>query len=807
MTLLPAKLLILLRFIEAASSQPAISFPFNSQLPPAARIDEPFSYTLAPYTFTSTSPNISYSLGNHPDWLSFDADERRLHGTPTDADVPPGDVVGQPVDIVAKDDTGETTMRATLVVARAPPPKVEIPMPKQIDSFGKFSSPSSILSYPSAVFKFSFHPKTFGDRDLNYYATSADGSPLPAWIHFDGPSMTFSGRTPPFKSLVQPPQAFDVKLVASDIVGFAATSLTFSIVVGSHQLTADHPIISLNARRGSELRYNDLKNGIRIDGQPVAPGDLSVTTDRLPKWLSYDPNTFRLRGTPGKRDHSTSLNISFHDPFADTLDVLVEIHIASRLFESTPGDIKLQPGTLFEFDLAKHFRNPEDLEIKVTTSPHQDWLKADGLKMSGIVPRSAKGEFETQVDARSRRSGIRETEAFKASFLSLDGTTAVAKKPTSPTPTQTSESHAATADPNTQVGRLSTGEILLATIIPIIFITILLMLLICYVRRRGARRTYLSSRYRNNMTNPMAASLAANSSGLSTQEMERVGGAMLVGAHSFKPAPLAHLEAISHFSGGESSDTLGRLSDAEAPRRLLPDEATTTLRSIDDSSDSSDDNRQSWITVEGDEAAMGRGGYGLARKSHRTDTTIPELTHDLFPTPGLFEARKGDFRSGLDVRIPSFEPAPCTQGSASAMYSPYGPSLGAHSNMTSSSVALPVALEHDYRWHPGNDESLSNWETIAESERGGSVSEVRRPEQALLGHGAQDSRNWSYAGSTTGNKSLGTDMSFESSENWRVIGGPRSVAAHQSYKDLVAESPFHPSRPGTGRDGARPGER
>lgn len=810
MTVLPVNLAILL-CAQLASSQPTISFPFNSQLPPVARLDKFFAYSFAPFTFTSSSKDISYTLGEHPDWLSLESDGRRLYGTPKDANVPSGDVVGQNVDIIAHDDTGETTMKATLVVARKPPPKVEIPMAEQIDRFGKFSAPSSILSYPSADFKFSFDAKTFGDQDLNYYATSGDGSPLPAWVHFDASSKTFSGRTPPFKSLVQPPQAFDLNLVASDVVGFAAASLSFSIVVGSHKLTTDHPIISLNASRGAELKYGGLKNGIQIDGKPVKTGDLKVTTDRLPDWLAYDPDTLGLKGTPGKEDHSTNLTISFHDPFADTLDVLVEIHVASGLFESTLDDMELQPGTYFEFDLAEHFRKPEDLDVHVTMSPREDWLKVDGLKMSGNVPKSAKGSFKISIDARSKGSGMRETEAFNVSFLALDGTTAIPKKPTSPTPTDTSEPHAPTADASdAQTGHLSTGEILLATIIPIIFITILIMLLVCYVRRRRARRTYLSSKYRAKMANPMASSLHAHPSDLAMREMERIGGVAFTGTHSSKPAPRAHVDAISQSFRRPSSGDLRRLSRAEAPGSLLSDDGTT-LRSLDDSSDSSDDDRQSWVTVEGDDTGMTGGSRGRTRRSHRSDTTFPESTHQLLSTPDIFsEARNADFRSGLDVRIPTIEDLPRAQASPSTIYkqSPScQPSLGVYSNMTTSSVALPSVLERNYRSHARNDASMSNWETIAESEAGETVSEVRRPDRALLSRKGDESRNWSYMQSSVGSKSLLTDISFESTENWRVIGGPRSGGPHQSYRDLIDDAPFHPTRPGTTREGARPGER
>ncbi|PHH87747.1 hypothetical protein CDD83_8454 [Cordyceps sp. RAO-2017] len=802
MTSILASLLVLV-LAQVAGGQPAISFPFNSQLPPAARVNKFFSYSLPPSTFTSDSKKITYSLGEHPGWLAIESDGRRLYGTPTDADLPPGQVVGQTVQVIATDDKGPTTMEATLVVSRNPPPAVQIPMSKQIDSFGKFSAPSSVLFYPSTGFEFSFDRKTFGEQQFNYYATSGDGSPLPAWVSFDAPSLTFSGKTPPFKSLIQPPQAFDFRLVASDIVGFAASSLSFSIVVGSHKLTTDNPIISLNASWGSELVYKGLENGIQLDGKPVAPGDLDATTDRLPKWLSYDSRTARLQGSPGPGDHTTNFTISYHDPFADTLDVLVIVHVASSLFESTLDDMEARPGSYFEFDLSKHFRNPGDIDLKVTTSPQEDWLKVDGFKLSGQVPKTAKGDFKITIRAKSKKSGLEETEVFGISFLSLDGSTA---SPTAATPTSTATqtptgSHDPTAEAaESESGHLSTGEILLATIIPIIFITILLMLLVCYLRRRRARRTYLSNKFRTKISHPMIASPGTNDSDSTMHEVPRAGAAAHTKAKHFGPGPVGYAEVLSQSSRRRSSQTLGGSSVADRPRPLLEDARTVTIRSV--GSSDSDSERQSWVTVEGDDAGMAARNQDVAR-NHRSDTTsFADSTHQVLPTPDFFsEARNGPFRSGLDTAIPTMEDLPSVQPSPVHVYRPqhghYRPrqSLGAQSNTTSSSTALPPIFAGGFRSHTRNDASVSNWETIAESEAGDSIAELRRPDRALISSRPDESRQWYDTDSSNGSKSLGTDPSFGSSENWRVIGprgGPSTV-----YRDMVDEAPFHPSRPGT----------
>ncbi|PNY26194.1 Axial budding pattern protein 2 [Tolypocladium capitatum] len=805
--------LVILLLAQEATSRPAISFPFNAQLPLAARIDRFFSYSFSPTTFTSES-NITYSLGKHPDWLSIESNTRRLYGTPKDSDVSPGNVVGQPVDIVATDGQGSTTMSATMVISRNPPPSVQIPMSKQIEGFGNFSAPSSVLSYPSTNFKYSFDPNTFGQQQgLNFYATSGNSSPLPAWVNFESASLTFSGKTPPFESLVQPPQTFDFSLVASDIVGFSASSLSFSIVVGSHKLTTDKPIVALNASRGSELTYDGLENGIRLDGEQVAAGDLAVTTDGLPDWLSYDSKTGKIRGTPGQGDHSQNFTISVHDPFSDTLDVLAVVTVASTLFESTLADTNVRPGSNFDLDLAKCFRNPDDVQVKVTTSPDEDWLKVDGLKLHGQVPKSAKGNFKISIDAASKSSNLMETEVLGVSFLALDGTTTTATASVgSPTSSVTrTQTNSATVDSaESQSGHLSTGEILLATIIPIIVITVLLMLLVCFFRRRRARQTYLSSKYRTKISNPVAGSMRVTDSGLSMREMEAMGGVVRIETQMFKPGKVGYAEVASQSSGRRSSDISGHVSDPERPQELLVDEArTATITSVGNTE--RDDRRCSWVTVEGEEATAATQSEQSSR-SRKSDSTFLGSIHQVLPLPAfLSDARNGNFRSGLGTTIATMEDFLGVQATPSMAYKPpersrARQSPGAPSTTTSSSAALPPMLESNQRANVPGDASIPNWEAIAEREAADSMVGLGKPDMALFLSSTKDSRQWYDVELSSGSKRLGTEVSFASSENWRVIGqlrGPRGPSP--SYKDLVDDAPFNPIPPAErNRDASSP---
>ncbi|RDA93606.1 hypothetical protein CP533_6156 [Ophiocordyceps camponoti-saundersi (nom. inval.)] len=783
-----AAALLAFTLAQLAAAQPAITFPFNSQLPPAARIGKFFSFTLSPLTFTSPdSDHVSYALGKHPDWLSLGTDGLRLYGTPRDTNVPRGRVVGQPVEIIATDGQGPTTMKATVVVSRDPPPAIRLPIAKQIGGFGKFSAPSSVLSYPDTAFKFTFDRDTFGGKPLNHYATSGDGSPLPAWVSFDNGSMTFSGKTPPFKSLVQPPQAFDLRLVASDIVGFAAASINFAIVVGSHNLTTDQPVVSLRASWGSKLSYDGFVHGIRLDDKPIAPSDLTVTTDRLPPWLALDPTTGKLEGTPGPGDHSTSFTVSFHDPLSDTLDVEVTVQVDTSLFESTVEDMEARPDSRIDVDLAKNFRHPDDVQVELTTNPKQDWLQVHGLRISGHVPKSAKGDFQVSIRAKSKKSDVQETEKFGVAILALDGSTTVPAGPTTPsTPTGTRRNDPTGTGSPTQTpangaesepSRLSTGEIMLATIIPVIFIAVLLMLLVCCVRRRRRRQAYMSGGKGGKaiISHPMAISHDST-----TMDKTAVVGARAEKLRHYKPTRGATV-VMKTASRRRSSDTLGPGDEFDsgfsAGTQAYDGRRSMTARSVD----STECDRRSWITIEGDDAAsIAPGSVG----SHMSDTTFSESTHQLLPTvDSLHEPIVHDFRSGLDMTIPTMEP---DQPTALNIYkrsgqSPTRQSLGAHSIQTSSSVALPSTLGRNW----GTQRSMSNWETIAESDAGDSASEaaaaLRRPDRALMGDDGRR-RQWYDESPRIGGveDDRCTEDSFSSSENWRVIG-PRTGRQSLSF--------------------------
>ncbi|KAI3390899.1 hypothetical protein diail_8428 [Diaporthe ilicicola] len=489
--------------VEAA---PTISFPINSQVPPVARLSQPFSYVFASTTFTSSSGSpLSYSLEDPPSWLSLDSDLRRLYGTPQDADVGPGTNVGVPVTLVATDSTGSTPLVVTLVVSRNPGPVVKVPVSDQIRNFGTYSEPASILLYPDRSFLFAFAPDTFVDTevpDLNYYAVTTDNSPLPAWIAFDEGTSAFTGSTPPFASLIEPPQTFSLKLIASDVTGFSAASIVFSIVVGSHALTASQPSITLNATVGEPLTYTGLVGSVRIDGQPASSSDVSsATTENLPSWLFFDPSSWTIAGTPPVTAQSTSFSVIMEDGFSDKLNITFDVEFAGGdgPFQGTFPKLSLGPGDQLSFDLKPFLLGPSASGITADVQPSTSWIEFDAssLVLSGEVPTSAPSsviEVVFNIDPANRRLRRDGTVQSPKLTIQISGSTSMSTGAMNPGSSTTSASPAATsskssAEPGNQPGHnATTNVVLIAVLVPVI-LGLLLSICFCFCcyRRRQRR--------------------------------------------------------------------------------------------------------------------------------------------------------------------------------------------------------------------------------------------------------------------------------------------------------------------------------
>jgi len=480
---------------RVCSAVPAIYFPINSQVPPVARVGHPFSFVFSPSTFSSNT-QLTYSLANGPAWLAVDSASRRLYGTPGEADVTGDDMDGVHFDLLAADSSGSVTLTATIVVSRKPSPIVKIPLSQQIPDFGSFSKPSSIRTSPDTAFTLRFAKDTFTDptgKGLTYYAAMADNTPLPSWVSFNASSLSFTGRTPTLNTLMVMPQSVSLQLLASDVVGFSAASLPFTIVFGKHKITADNSSVVLSATSGTELSYTELKSHVKYDGQDVQPETVSVaSTPDIPAWLSVDDDTWEISGTPPGTAKSSNFTIVLRDTFSDTLNLTVSLNVTNGLFKSSLPELTIEAGEHFSLDLGSRLLNPSDTMLSISTTPRATWIRFESSQnvISGDAPEALTlPSITIEIHAKSRSSGLEVSQDLPVRVRTSTLEVASSTSSSRPTPTASSSANPDPASETRHEAPLK--DILMATLIPTMMLLLVLACLIfcCLRRRRGESST------------------------------------------------------------------------------------------------------------------------------------------------------------------------------------------------------------------------------------------------------------------------------------------------------------------------------
>jgi hypothetical protein len=283
--------------------------------------DAAFTFQLAANTFADVDAGavLTYSAqlaggGALPAWLSFDAATRTFSGTPLNAHV--GTVS---IDVIASDGNGGTvTDTFDIVVANTnDAPTVANPLPNR-------------NATEDAAFNVTFAVNTFADPDagdtLTYTAQLAGGGALPAWLSFDAATRTFSGT--PLNAHVG---TVSIDVIANDGNGGTVTD-TFDLVVGNTNdaPTIANPIPNQNATEDAAFFFQFAANTF---ADPDAGGVLTYSAQlggggALPVWLSFDPVTRTLSGTPLNAHVGTvSIDVIASDgnggTVTDTFDIVV----------------------------------------------------------------------------------------------------------------------------------------------------------------------------------------------------------------------------------------------------------------------------------------------------------------------------------------------------------------------------------------------------------------------------------------------------------------------------------------------------
>jgi len=349
-----------------------------------------------------------------PAWLAYDRDTRTLSGQP------PADFNGVVALEISASDGNATTVRE-LIVSIAPVNDAPVLSAALAD----------LTSDEDTPFAFALQTDRFADVDgdtLSYTVTLDDGSPLPAWLGFDG--AVLSGT---------PPQDFNgtltLAITASD--GNASVSDIFTLTIAP---VNDAPVlaVALDDRVFAEDGLIDFvlpANAFTdVDGDALTVAAGLANGDPLPDWLSFVGG--RFTGQP-PQDFNGALSIvvtasdgvlAASGSFTLTIAAVNDapepgIALSDRTFaEDSPVSVTIPAGAFTD-------RDGDTLVLNARLAngdPLPAWLSFDGSVLSGQPPRDFNGALAIEIVASDGALTARQTFALTIAPVNDAPITAVA---------------------------------------------------------------------------------------------------------------------------------------------------------------------------------------------------------------------------------------------------------------------------------------------------------------------------------------------------------------------------------------------
>ncbi|KAH7360020.1 hypothetical protein BKA66DRAFT_552396 [Pyrenochaeta sp. MPI-SDFR-AT-0127] len=410
-----AKLLLCIAtLIILVAAAPRVNYPLNHQFPPIAHVEKQFNFQFAPTTFSSDSDNLYYSLIGSPTWLSLDSQSRTLSGTPRTSDV--GTVS---FTITAAGQAGAVAnMESKLIVSADDTLEAKENITAELSTAGKVTGPKTVILKPSAPFVITFPLDTFSPtiKKLSYFATLVDHTPLPAWISFDPASIHFAGIAPPPES----PQTIKILLIACETPGFAASSVTFTMMISDHSLNFKPPTQTINIPKGGEVRVVGLKKKLYFDDLPILENELQSAAVDTPSWLAFDNRTLEFSGTAPSDLMSQKLTVTAMDQHGDIAEHTIHLAFISDLFAGEFGVISITVGQDFEYRLPQSTFAKDYQSVTVDFMSLAEYLHFDSatLAISGTIP----AEFPSQdadcsITVISNDGTVKDTRSFRIKIL------------------------------------------------------------------------------------------------------------------------------------------------------------------------------------------------------------------------------------------------------------------------------------------------------------------------------------------------------------------------------------------------------
>lgn len=376
--------------IDAVNDAPVVNVNVGGE---TATTETLFEIVLPENAFidADTGDTLTYS-GDFPAWLNIDPTTGTLSGTPS-----PESVGEHTVTITASDSSEETASQSFQLVID---PANRAPTLTQIED--QTTDEDSLFNLDVS--------SNFEDLDgdaLTFSATLENGDSLPDWLSFNSETGVFNG-TPRNDDV----GAIEVVVTASD--GSETISSTFAIDVEN---TNDGPVVEssiLNATTDEDAAFSlDVSENFSDQdlGDTLTFSATLENGEPLPSWLSIDPESGELTGTPENGDVGTiQISVTASDGGATANNVFsltVENTNDEPVVTTDIGDQNVLEDSSFLLDASEHF---DDADLGDTLSysatlqngdPLPDWVSVDSESghISGKPLNADVGELEITVTA------------------------------------------------------------------------------------------------------------------------------------------------------------------------------------------------------------------------------------------------------------------------------------------------------------------------------------------------------------------------------------------------------------------------
>lgn len=459
-------LVIALAFVSVVNAAAlTANYPINAQLPPVARVSQPFKYVFAASTFSNSDSDTKYSLSGAPSWLKVDSDTRTLSGTPHADDKGP-----KKFKLEASNGSESDSMEVTLIITTDQGPTQGKPVIPQLQAVGPVSYPHTLFLHPGHSFSIGFDQDTFHNTHPStiYYGTSPNNAPLPSWISFDPASLKFAGNTPSFPG--SDTEDFTFQLIASDVAGYSAANVTFQLVIGPHVLAFNETTETFNLTRGEKFSTPELKSLLSLDSSPITSHELKKIDADLPEWVSMDNDSLSLSGTPPKDAVNQNITIAVKDSFQDEAKLMVRLEF-QKLFLGAIEGCKATIGEDFKFVFNTSIVTDDSVQLDVDLDEDlSSWLTyfPDNKTLFGHVPSNTKPNKFT-IPLKAHRGSNEDTQNFGIAVLDPSDSRTT---PSDPFSSSSSPSHK------------KAGIIAISVVIPVVMVLSSIILFCCWRRRR-----------------------------------------------------------------------------------------------------------------------------------------------------------------------------------------------------------------------------------------------------------------------------------------------------------------------------------